>query len=110
MVGARHSGAGRMNLADLAKALPRRELVQAYQQVFKSGMAADMVMGDLMVCCTPPAMAKTDRNGAVDQAALMIAEGRRQVIEHITSMINLDKSKLWVLAQRERQMKGESNG
>ena len=95
----------------LSRLLPRRDLVKAYQRVFAEGAAAEMVLGDLAVFCGAQASSvRINGQKAVDPFAMAVAEGRREVLLRITAMLRMDESKLWQLAQRERQMKGQDHG
>jgi hypothetical protein len=95
----------------LSRLLPRRELVKAYQLTFAPNPASEAVLGDLAVFCGAQASSvRINGQKAVDPFAMAIAEGRREVLLRITAMLRMDESKLWQLAQRERQMKGQENG
>jgi len=95
----------------LSKLLPRRDLVRAYQQTFATGPAAEMVLGDLAVFCgAQSSSVRINGQKTVDPFAMAVAEGRREVLLRITAMLRMDESKLWQLAQRERQMKGQDHG
>jgi hypothetical protein len=99
-------------LAALAKALPNREVVRAYQLVLaKDNVSADIVLGDLAVFCgLQETTARPDAQGRIDPYAMAVAEGRRQVWMRITAMLEMDQSKLWRLAQQARQLKGQDDG
>lgn len=85
--------------------LPRADLVQAYSQAL-GGPAGEAVLGDLVIfCCAQETTAKPGPDGKIDPIAMAVAEGRRQVLMHVTAGLNMDQSKLWQFAEAERQQR-----
>jgi hypothetical protein len=99
-------------LAALAKVLPNREVVRAYQlRLSREDISTDIILGDLAVFCgLQETTAKPDGQGRIDPYAMAVAEGRRQVWLRITAMLEMDQSTLWRLAQQARQLEVKSNG
>lgn len=83
---------------------PRPELVKAYKLTFAENEGTKLVLGDLaMFCMVQASTAQVNGQGAIDPFAMAINEGRRQVMQRITAMTEVDMGAIWSLAQRERE-------
>ncbi len=91
---------------------PDRDLVAAYLDRFSpENQASIAVMGDLAVFCGDQVTtARADPAGRIDPYAMAVAEGRRQVWNHILAMLAMPTSTAWRLAENERQRRRAANG
>lgn len=83
---------------------PRPELIKAYKLVFAENEGTKLVLGDLgMFCMVQATTAQVNGQGVIDPYAMAVNEGRRQVMQRITAMMEVDMGAVWSLAQRERE-------
>jgi hypothetical protein len=93
--------------------IPDRDLVASYLTLFPAdNMAAIAVLGDIGAFCgDQQTTARAGADGHIDPMAMGIAEGRRQVWNHILAMLNISTSPAWQIIERNRQMrKAAANG